>query len=118
MIFGVQNYSKILNLTSNSLYGTPTQLKSVILNSRGLDNTIGYGPEDAYPAIHDAVTTYEFRDGVQRKIVLFADEVILLCHLQIYRYHSNLSIKSLFEQLRNFLKYQNFKFISCFRYFL
>ena len=75
-LFALTGNAVVFNLSTDSLYGGPAELKSVILSSKNIGGTLGYGPEDGYPAIHQALSEFQFREGVERRLVLFADEVV------------------------------------------
>ena len=72
MLFALQT-PIVMNMSAGSIYGTPSQLESVISSSK--DIGITFGPEDGYHAIHLAVDTFPFREGVERRLVVFADRV-------------------------------------------
>ncbi|KAI6654369.1 Phosphatidylinositol phosphatase [Oopsacas minuta] len=73
VLFGLQTPTA-MNVSTRSLYGTPSQLKSVILSSQNIGNNVGNGAEDGLFAIHLAAESYPFRTGVERRLALFADE--------------------------------------------
>ncbi|KAI6654378.1 hypothetical protein LOD99_775 [Oopsacas minuta] len=74
LLFGIMNPTA-MNLSANSLYGTPSQLKSAILGSLNIADTLSVS-EDGYFSIHLAVGSYPFRNGVERRLALFANESV------------------------------------------
>ena len=74
VLFALQTPT-VMNMSAGSIYGTPSQLESQISNSKNIGNTLGYGPEDGYHAIHLAIDAYPFREGVERRLIVFADQV-------------------------------------------
>ena len=72
-MFGNNIGISIVNLTVDSVYGTPSQLQTAL--STNLIQGSAVASADGYIAIHEAIRRYHFRSGVQRKILLITDQV-------------------------------------------
>ena len=55
------------------MFGTPSELQT-LLNTNLIQGS-AVASTDGYEAIHEAVSSYQFRTGVMKKIVLIADQV-------------------------------------------
>ena len=74
-IFGYSIATSIVNVTTNSVFGTPSELQT-LLNTNLIQGS-AVASTDGYEAIHEAVMNYQFRAGVMKKIVLISDQVSL-----------------------------------------
>ena len=77
-LFGTSSLSQTISLTSSttqSYFSTPSDLSAAIKLQRNIASTLGSGSKDGYEAIHNVIKQYSFRENVQRKILLFSNEV-------------------------------------------
>ena len=64
-----------MNVSTNSYFGNPRQLSNAIQQNLNISMVFGAGNEDGYGGIHQALDSYEFRNYVKKRMVLFADDV-------------------------------------------
>ena len=72
-VFGSSIGISIVNLTTNSVFGTPSQLQTTLNTNLNQGSAVALA--DGYKAIHEAIRRYQFRSGVQKKILLITDQV-------------------------------------------
>ena len=72
-MYGSTNGVSIVTVTTASQFGTATELQN-ILNVNLISGSVST-PSDAYEAIATAIETYQFRNDVDKKIVLITDRV-------------------------------------------
>ena len=72
-MYGSTNGVSIVTVTTASQFGTATELQN-ILNVNLISGSVST-PSDAYEAMATAIETYQFRNDVDKKIVLITDRV-------------------------------------------